>query len=452
MTHNTPDPEMYRVTKALSQREVEQADLYERQLAIARAAEDRKPTEAELDELEQIGSTMAANTREIVEYRRMLGAQPNGRLTPPSAPSDRYAGATVGRGGLRFRDLHTGSVVRALARDEKLTAPAGLDDVSPGNLIRAWVTGRHDFLSDAEQRIHNAATVGTDDGGGYLAPEGLSTRFVDLAREASVCVRAGAETLPMMTSELHIAELTGDPTAAWRAETQAITASTPTFGRITLRPKVLAALVPVSIELLEDAPNAGQIIEAALQSVLGAKLDQACLLGSGAGSEPRGVKNHPSANTVASVGAPADYTDLSGAIRQILDANYNGPIEDLAWILNPRTGEQYDELQDTTNQPLMPSRWVSQLRPFSTTSLSTTEGAGSNEASMIVGHFPQMVIGMRTQGVRVDILDSGTATDAGSVSHNATTQLLRHIRVFLRADVALLRPTWFTVLSGITTS
>ena len=33
---------------------------------------------------------------------------------------------------------------------------------------------------------------------------------------------------------------------------------------------------------------------------------------------------------------------------------------------------------------------------------------------------------------------------------NATDQLMRHIVAYLRADVALLRPTWFTVLSGIT--
>ena len=59
---------------------------------------------------------------------------------------------------------------------------------------------------------------------------------------------------------------------------------------------------------------------------------------------------------------------------------------------------------------------------------------------------------MRTTGVQLQILDSGSVTDSNAVSWNAATQMLKFIRVYLRADVALLRPSWFSVLSGITSA
>ena len=78
------------------------------------------------------------------------------------------------------------------------------------------------------------------------------------------------------------------------------------------------------------------------------------------------------------------------------------------------------------------------------------KAGGSNESYSIVGDFSQLAFGMRTKGVVVRVLDSGTVTDGNSDSWNATSQLMRHVVVYLRADVAILRPTWFTVLTGIT--
>ena len=125
-------------------------------------------------------------------------------------------------------------------------------------------------------------------------------------------------------------------------------------------------------------------------------------------------------------------------------------MRDMAWISNPRDGATYDGLADTTGQPLRPTPWAADLRRFSTTSISTTEGGGGNESYMRVGDFRQCLVGMRTSGINLEVLREGTVTDASGDSWNATTQLLRHVRAYMRVDVALLRPTWFTVLSGVT--
>jgi HK97 family phage major capsid protein len=322
-----------------------------------------------------------------------------------------------------------------------------------------------DRLSDGEigAAIHNMlrgdmqnAQIGsTDSAGGYLMNPQMSGLVLDMARAASVCSKAGAITIPMNTSELTIAKVDSDATAYWRGETVAVTGSSMAFGRITLRAKTLAAIVPVSIEMLEDAANAPQIIEAALAAVLGQKLDAAGLYGTGAGAEPQGIKYASGTNSVTSVGTPtagaATYAKVFTALKNILDANYPGSTGELSWIQNPRDVTNWAALADTTYQPLAAPPMVAAMKQYATTALPKTEGGGGAESSAIIGHFPSLAFGMRTSGVQIQILDSGTVND-GTDDWNATTQLMKFIRVYMRADVALLRPSWFSVLSGITSA
>jgi hypothetical protein len=57
---------------------------------------------------------------------------------------------------------------------------------------------------------------------------------------------------------------------------------------------------------------------------------------------------------------------------------------------------------------------------------------------------------MRTSGVRLEVFREGSVTDTASVTHNAVTEMKVHIRAYMRADVAVMRPTWFTRLTGVT--
>ena len=349
--------------------------------------------------------------------------------------------------GSEFMDIATGLPVRALSSSQRVSSA---DHISPGRVVASMLLNDSDILTHGEREILAQQSGGSDTGGGYLLPSPVSERFVDLARSASVCMRAGAQTLAMDSSELSIARLTSDASPVWREELVAVTSSDVSFDKIVLRPKVVAAIIPVSIELLEDASNAASIIESSLQAQLGLKLDQAILSGRGASAEPTGIRNHADVNSITSVGTPTNYSHLTSAIKSIFEANYDRELRDVAWVTNPRDGATYDGLADTTGQPLRPTPWAADMRRFSTTSIATDEGGGSNESYMIVGDFRQCLVGMRTSGVNLEVLREGTVTDSSGDSWNATTQLLRHVRAYMRVDVALLRPTWFTVLSGVT--
>ena len=77
--------------------------------------------------------------------------------------------------------------------------------------------------------------------------------------------------------------------------------------------------------------------------------------------------------------------------------------------------------------------------------MAVTEGAGSNEGYSVIGDFREMLFGMRTSGIVLRRLPAGQVIDQQNVTHNAPAELKEFLVAYLRADVAILRPTWFTV-------
>lgn len=346
-----------------------------------------------------------------------------------------------------FINTRTGEKVFALSHGDRLSE-GNFAGFGSSSRLGVGETVRQLALGEGGSAEFAANVSGSDSAGGYLATPEFSRDVLDLARSASVVSRAGARTVELSSNELHLARLTQDATAVWRQEGEAIASSDLAFDRVTLRPRTVAALCTLSVELLEDAGNASQVVENSLTQALGLALDRAALFGNGAEAEPLGLFSTSGVNTVASVGTPDDYADVTSAVRQILTANYPGDPAALAWLGHPRDFATFDGLTDSTGQPLRPTPWASQLRPLSTTTFPIA--AGDSSTSMVVGDFSQLVLGMRTSGVRIEVFRSGSVTDTASVTRNAVSEMLVHIRAYLRADVAVMRPAWFTKLTGVT--
>ena len=73
--------------------------------------------------------------------------------------------------------------------------------------------------AEAERRVMGDLTGAH---GGFLMPDPISANVIDLARNASVVIRAGAITIPMTTKTLRLARVVTDPTPTWRQEGQTI--------------------------------------------------------------------------------------------------------------------------------------------------------------------------------------------------------------------------------------
>jgi HK97 family phage major capsid protein len=93
---------------------------------------------------------------------------------------------------------------------------------------------------------------GTNSAGGYLVPPEFYSDVLMLLNQYGFA-RKHCSLIQMRSNVLNVSTLTGKPTVQWTDENNTITASKGTFGRLTLTAKKLAAIYPISNELLQDA-------------------------------------------------------------------------------------------------------------------------------------------------------------------------------------------------------
>src|SRR5439155_15597249 len=88
--------------------------------------------------------------------------------------------------------------------------------------------------------------------GGYLVPPEFYADVIYILNEYGFA-RKYCATIGMKTNVLNVSTLTGKPSVAWTSENATIPASKATVGRLTLTANKLAAIYPISNELLGDA-------------------------------------------------------------------------------------------------------------------------------------------------------------------------------------------------------
>ena len=184
--------------------------------------------------------------KDVVAFQRYIDKESGEGFSFGDSHAGEFGPGHIGTGGkspqnrnhqpLCFVDS-SGRAIRALAPHESMAdflghtrKPGG---VSIGNVIHSMATGNWDQLPSE----YAAGMSGGDaESAGYMVGSELSPQITDLARARSVLVAGGARTIPMTGGELHLVDLTQDPTAHWRHETVGVPASNMKFGRVTMLP------------------------------------------------------------------------------------------------------------------------------------------------------------------------------------------------------------------------
>lgn len=355
----------------------------------------------------------------------------SGRVGPDMAADDEAP--------IMYRNIQSGEVVRGVRGDQSIAlACPGIPRAAGriGDLIGSIIRGRP-VSPEIEREFRTMSTTG-----GYAVPEPYALQFIDLARADSVVMKAGASTIRMEGQTLKLARITADPTAAWKTENNAFSASDVTLDAVTLTANTLGVLVKMSEELAMDSPNIGQIVEKAIRGAMGVKLDAAALVGSGAAPEPQGIYGASDVQTQVVGGVPTDFAFFSLMVQKVRVANH----EPNAAIWNPRDLGTLDRLVDTTGQPKRPPESFNRIAHFSTTGIPITyeNGASPNDASIaIVGKFDELVFAPR---IDVRIIASRVSND-GTDSAMAKFQV--HIQAVMRCDFGIFRGAAFCVGTGI---
>lgn len=264
----------------------------------------------------------------------------------------------------KSRDEPSAELIAALTGGNKQTQE---EQPEKGIRLARWIRavtltrGDTDKAADiardkwGDEQLSKALVESTLEEGGALAPAEYVAEVIELLRARSVVRSLGTPSMPMNGSSLAIPYLSQGTSASYVGEMSNIPTSEAKFGMLQLSAKKLAALVPLSNDLLRDASAAPQVdalVRDDLTREMSLREDLAFIRDDGTENTPMGIKywveNYKSSHTFARTQASSPSTlaektaDLMKAVRLVEEENV--AMSNPGWIMTPRT--KWDLMQE----------------------------------------------------------------------------------------------------------
>ena len=340
----------------------------------------------------------------------------------------------------------------AFARYIRAAVQSKNDPERGRDLLAKW--GDKD-LADA---MTKGMLAGSPTAGGFLVPEQFSTDVIELLRPQSVIRRLGPVTVQMPNGNLSIPKITSGATGYYVGEAANITPSQLVTGQVKLSFKKLAAIVPVSNDLLRySSPGADAIIRDDAVRAIAQAENSNFIRGDGTGGGPRGLRYWINAsNQIKGVTAVALATVVSdlGKCVQALMAN-NIPFTRPAWIISPRSYIYLTTVQTSSGSGVFVFReemmggklWGWPFAVSTGVPETLTDGGSTLESEVYFGDYADLILG-ESMTMSVDASGEAAYYDGSSVvasfSRDETV-----VRVITEHDLGLRRDVAFAVLYGI---
>jgi HK97 family phage major capsid protein len=341
------------------------------------------------------------------------------------------------------KGLALGQVLRAHAAAKRAgTGEAGAIDWAKKNAhpnVARWM----------EETATKALSSSDGTSGGFLVPVQVSQDIIEFLRPASVMRRMNPMTVQMPTGTMRIPKITQGSAATYIGENQNIAVTQPQFGQIVLSWKKLAAIVPISNDLVRySSPSADAIVRDDLVRAMAQAENLAFLRGDGTAFSPKGLRFWiNSANVLISAGTTLAnmVTDIGAMILALL--NNNIPMTRPAWLMSPRTWNSLNLVQTTTGAFVFrPEMAGGTLMGFPFALTTQVPGSGAT-GEMYLVDFADVVIGDSMnlavdQSMEAAYFDGATVQAAFSLDQTV-------IRVIQEHDFALRRDVSGAVMTAM---
>jgi HK97 family phage major capsid protein len=307
--------------------------------------EDRDLTDDEIADVTAKKAEMTKVTAQI-EARQAVTVPSAGRKTNAEPDNSGRKGRT---GGGR-----TGTSIPAQPKDAKDAATFGFESFGAFALsVHAAAADDGKAGDAARERLSNAVSTygneSTGADGGFIVPpdfrnqiwtkvlgeESLVSRTEQLVTSGNGITIPADETAPWDTS-------TGIQ-AYWESEGGAKTPSKPAFEPKTARLNKLICFVPVTDELLEDAPALESWLRIKAPQKMTSKLNTALIRGNGVGM-PLGVLEAPSLVTISKETSQNVDTVVGANISKMWGRMYAPSRRNAVWLVNQDVESQLDFL------------------------------------------------------------------------------------------------------------
>jgi len=161
------------------------------------------------------------------------------------------------------------------------------------------------------------------DGAELVQTDLLAQSYIEVLRNSSSVMQAGATMLPGLVGDVAIPRQTSAAASTWiSAEDGDATEGEAQFDQVTMSPKDLACYTEVTRRLLQQSTPAIEGIvrrDLAIAQALG--IDAAALYGTGASGQPRGIANQSGINTKDLAAADPTYAEIVEIIRLVMEDN-----------------------------------------------------------------------------------------------------------------------------------
>lgn len=391
------------------------------QFDALKAEDDR--VAAELERLEDIERRKAAAARVV--------PLPGGVPTVPAQPK------AADEKGLRFA-----RTVRALA------AGGGIPHVA-AQIAEGW----------GDSGLFANQNMGAGAAGGFLVAEDVSSEIIELLRPASVIMQSQPIVMPMPSGNMTMNRQATGSAASYIGEQRDVPATAISFGQVKLSAKKLAALIPVSNDLIRSASVAAdRVVRDDLVLSLATRGDLAFIRGSGTEFSPRGLRfQHeglPTATThVLAANATVNLANVTNDLGRLELALMNSdvPMVRPTWLMAPRTLVFLQNIRDGNGNFAFPETQNMQLRgkPIRlTTQIPANLGAGTNESELYLVDFGHVVVGEH-MGIEIATSTEAAYRDAANALQAAFSRDETVMRAIQQHDIGVRHLPAVAILTAV---
>lgn len=243
---------------------------------------------------------------------------------------------------------------------------------------------------------------------------------------------------------------------AWVDEDAAKPLTTPTFTQVVMTLKKMAAIIPMTDELLDDSVlDLSGLTEAAVGEGMGLEIERVALVGSiAAGDKFNGIVNS-SPNVVAQAGLNLAWDDIVDMINHsLMLEKYHQGSE--IW-LNRSVLSLIMKMKDGNNRPLWDIGIPSAGVPSNICGIKYNltdqipQITPTVTSSIIYGNMKNVFLGnpKKNAGITVAVSNSAVAPSTGSLTQNAFLQDETWFRFVKRCSITVTVAKAFTVITGV---
>jgi HK97 family phage major capsid protein len=353
------------------------------------------------------------------------------------------------------------------SRDRKFELKPDQKGIPAARMIRALAFGRGDserakyfvqraFNDDLGDEIHKALNASELSAGGALIVPEYAAEIIELLRSRTVVRAAGARTMPMNNGALTIRKQTVGSTASYVGESQDIGITQPETGQIDMTSKKLAAIVPISNDLLQftAGPSADEFVRDDLVMEISIREDRAFLRDDGTQHTPRGMRHWATpANILASAGTTSD--NIEEDFKDLINALENADVRLIrpAWFMHPSRKNHLRNLRDANGNLIYPE--IRGPAPtlygwpvLVTTSIPANLGVGGDESEIYFADMVDAIIA-EVMGLEIVVDASASYVEAGNLQ-SAFSRDETLIRAISKHDFALRHRESVAVKSDVT--